>query len=248
MALKGKLFAIEGVDGSGKHTQAVSLMERLGTNNTAIVSFPRHTRDSSLMADKYLAGEWNGKRKELNHFTVSSFYSIDRAISYATENWGKVYDEGGIVIADRYTQSNIIHQYTRASIKEDGIDEFKSSFSNANREDYVKWLYHLEYDRFGIPIPDMVFFLKISKQANEKIINERIKNDPDHADIHELNLKYMESCRKTIEMIQCSDDWWLESTVYPIKYVFIETCDGDGNMKPAREITDQILYHITMGN
>lgn len=245
MEMKGKLFAIEGVDGSGKHTQAVSLMERLGTNNTAIVSFPRHTRDSSLMADKYLAGQWSDKRKELNHFTVSSFYSIDRAISYATENWGKVYDEGGIVIADRYTQSNIIHQYTKASIK---AEESGDSFSNAYREDYVKWLYHLEYDRFAIPMPDMVFFLKISKQANERIIKDRIKSDPDHADIHELNLKYMESCRKTIEMIQCSDDWWMESTVYPIKYVFIETCDSNGFIRPANEITDEILYHITMGN
>lgn len=243
-----KLIVIEGVDGSGKHTQATNLQKRIGSNS-ALVSFPRHNMNSCHMVDTYLSGTWTRSRVGLSPIVTSDFYSIDRSISYSTEAWGEIYDNGGIVIADRYTQSNIIHQGSKIlfdSTKPN--DDIIDPILEDQCIEYIRWLYTHEYKDFKIPVPNMVFFLYMDEETNKRIIEERMKVDPSHADIHEKDLSYMENCRKMIRILE-NDRRYLDDSRsrYGIKYIFINESAPDGSLRNINDITDDIMAHIIKG-
>ena len=109
----GKLIIIEGTDGSGKQTQTELLYKKLcklkGKEKIKKISFPNYDSKASEPVKMYLAGEFGKKAQSVNAYAASVLYSVDRFASYKME-WENFYNSGGIVISDRYTISNMIHQ------------------------------------------------------------------------------------------------------------------------------------------
>jgi dTMP kinase len=178
---KGKLIVIEGVDGSGKETQTKKLYERLLHEGLKIrrVSYPRYDNDSSILVKKYLRGDFGEKPEDISPYIASTFFAIDRYASYK-EDYQDFYNNGGIVIADRYTTSNMVHQAGKIM---DSIE----------REKYLDWLWDHEFNLYGLPIPDLVFFLDIPVEMNQMLMEGR-KNKfsgESQQDIHEKDTKHL---------------------------------------------------------
>ena len=148
----GRLFVIEGVDGSGKATQSERLYTRLKNENLSPLklTFPDYESTSSDIVKKYLAGEFGKKASDVAPKTASTFFAIDRYVSYKTK-WEKFYKDNGIIIADRYTTSNMIHQASK-------IDD------ESKKEEFLNWLEDFEYNIYSLPRPDVTIFLDVPVQ------------------------------------------------------------------------------------
>lgn len=158
---KGKIIVIDGIDGSGKETQTKLIVDKLSRDGVKnmLISFPRYDNPSSCLVKMYLNGEFGSNPKDVNAYAASSFYALDRYAAYK-QDYGEFYNNGGIIITDRYTTSNMVHQ--AAKIKE--IDE---------KNKYLEWLIQFEYEILGIPKPDKVFFLNMPYEFSIKLMKER---------------------------------------------------------------------------
>jgi dTMP kinase len=179
--LKGKLIVIEAGDGSGKATQTKMLYNKLliqGKVPVRKVEFPNYKSQSSALIKMYLKGEFGADPNLVNPFVVSTFYAIDRYISYEKE-WKDFYLNGGFIIADRYTTSNMVHQAAKIA-------------DNLEREEYLNWLWDLEFNKYQLPVPDCVFFLDMPPQFSIKLINNRPNKFGEKTkDIHERNSEFL---------------------------------------------------------
>ena len=186
MATKGKLIVIEGLDGSGKATQAKRLVEQLQAQGKQVrkVSFPAYESDSSALVKMYLAGQFGKDPSDVNAYAASTFYAVDRFASYKTE-WGRFYEDGGIVVADRYTTSNAVHQCSK--LPEEEWDSF------------LEWLFAFEYQLMGIPAPDAVVYLRVDPAVSQKLMTGRYQGDESKKDIHESNLDYLARSRRAAD-------------------------------------------------
>lgn len=178
---KGRIIVLEGLDGCGKSTQlelaAQSLTER-GLDCRRI-SFPEYGSDSGRLVSRYLNGDIPCEG-EIGAYAASSFYAIDRYISFVTD-WKNDYERGATILSGRYTSSNIIYQMTKAE----------------NREDFLNWLTDYEYNKLGLPKPDMVIFLDMPPEVSQKLLSKRYKGDESKKDIHERNRAFLDECRKS---------------------------------------------------
>ncbi len=179
----GKLIVIEGTDGSGKSTQFKLLSDRLTQEGTAFkhIVFPRYSQESSALIRMYLGGEFGTKPSDVNAYAASSFYAVDRYASYK-QDWGKWYEEGGLVLSDRYTTSNAVHQASKEP--------------EEKRPEFLKWLYAFEYDKLALPKPDLVIYLDMPTDFTEKLMRSREEKTNTTADIHEQDMAYLATCRR----------------------------------------------------
>ena len=175
-----KLIVLEGLDGSGKGTQARLLADELRKDGipTREVSFPDYRSDSSALVRMYLSGAFGSDPGDVNAYAASSFYAVDRFASYRLD-WRKDY-EGGVIIADRYTTSNAIHQCSK--LPREAWDGF------------LEWLFDYEYRLLGIPAPDLVIYLSVRPEVSQRLMNGRYHGE-DRRDIHEKDLEYLNRCR-----------------------------------------------------
>lgn len=175
----GKLIVIEGVDSSGKETQTKLLYEYIKSmgKNVKKVSFPDYESDFCLPVKRYLAGDLGPNPDDVNAYAASSFYAIDRYASYKRD-WGKFYEDGGIIVCDRYVTSNIVHQAMK--IKGD-------------KKEFIDWLSDYEYKKLGLPEPDAVIFLDMPPEAAQFLMKNRANKITGQAekDIHEKNSAYL---------------------------------------------------------
>lgn len=180
---KGTLIVIEGIDGSGKQTQSNLLYESLinDKKNTVKITFPDYESKSSSLVKMYLNGEI-GASNTVNVYAASSFYSADRYISYKNK-WSKNYENGDIIISDRYTTSNIVHQMVR--------------LEQSCWREYLNWLEDFEYTKMGLPKPDVVIYLDMPPEITQKLISKRYNGDNSKKDILEADFEYMQKCRKS---------------------------------------------------
>lgn len=217
--MSGKLIVIEGLDGSGKATQAKLLYEALRNRgrNVREVSFPDYQSDSSALIKMYLHGEFGSDPGDVNAYAASSFFAVDRYASYK-KDWGGFYQESGVIIADRYTTSNAIHQCSK--LPEEAWD------------DYLNWLFDFEYRLLGIPAPDRVFYLKVDPAVSQKLMTGRYHGDESKKDIHESNLAYLDRSRKAAEY--CADRLGWKTIL----------CSREGEMRGIEEIHQEILRAI----
>ena len=215
----GKLIVIEGTDGSGKSTQFRLMSEHLTQDGVAFkhIVFPRYSEESSALIRMYLGGQFGTNPSDVNAYAASSFYAVDRYASYKMD-WGKWYEDGGLVLSDRYTTSNAVHQAS----KEQG----------ENRDQFLKWLYEFEYDKLGLPRPDLVIYLDVPTDYTEKLLRHREQDTNTKADIHEKDMQYLATCREAGRAA---------ATYYGWKII---QCVKDGNMRTMEDIHNEIYTAI----
>jgi len=175
--MKGKFFVIEGVDGSGKQTQTTKLYERLVAEGYKVMklAYPRYDNPSSSLVKMYLNGDFGKDANAISPYIASTFYAVDRYASYK-QDYEEFLNDGGIVIADRYTTANIVHQAGKIQDPEE-------------KEKFLNWLWDFEFNLFGLPVPTKVFFLNIPPKISIKLMENR-KNKfsgEEKKDIHESN-------------------------------------------------------------
>ena len=175
----GKLIVIEGTDGSGKATQTTRLFERLRNLrvNVMRVSFPNYESESSALIKMYLRGDFGGSALDVNPYAAAMFYAVDRFASF--QSWKDFYNSGGIVLADRFTASNMSHQGTKFSRK-------------ADREKFWNWIYDIEIKKFQLPVPDLTIFLDMPPNIAAMLRQKRGRED-----LHESDANYMVKSYKT---------------------------------------------------
>ena len=216
----GKLFAIEAGDGCGKATQTKLLFERFQKEGipSKMVSFPDYDSDSSGPVRMYLNGDFGNSPDSVNPYAASILYAVDRFASFR-KNWKADYDEGKIILADRYATSNLAYQTTK-------IQDFKE------REKFISWIQELEYEKFGIPIPNLVIYLDIDFEVSERLLTARMK-ESGKSDIHESDVKYREMCHQTYQDIAGKLGW-----------IKIRCQDESGNIKSIEEIHEKIYKTV----
>lgn len=192
--MKGKLIVLEGIDGSGKETQSNLLEKKLKEKGREVmhISFPDYESPSSALVKMYLKGDFGKNPEDVNPYAASLFYAVDRFASYRMK-WKVFYEKGGIVIADRYTTSNMVHQMTKYE------DEVK-------RKDFLSWLEKTEYGELELPRPDLVILLDIPLAVSENLVKERAKKGGS-MDIHEQNLDYLRKCHDAYRQLVALYHW-----------------------------------------
>lgn len=180
----GKLIVFEGTDGSGKSTQFALLTKRLGANHVDFrtLVFPQYAEPSSAMIRMYLGGEFGKRPSDVNAYAASTFYAVDRYASY-TKVWREYYQNGGLVLSDRYTTSNAVHQAAKEP--------------EERQKEFFSWLYDLEYRHMELPVPDLVIYLDMPTELTEMLMRRREHDTHTQADIHEQNMEYLRHCRET---------------------------------------------------
>ena len=178
----GKLIVLEGTDGSGKATQCAALTDALRRDGTDCrkIEFPQYHEESSALIRMYLGGEFGDKPSDVNAWAASTFYAVDRYASYK-KDWGAYYENGGVILADRYTTSNAVHQGSK-------LDE-------KARKDYFQWLFDFEYRLMGLPKPDLVIYLDVPVDLTAVNMHRREIQTNTQADIHEKDTDYLHRCR-----------------------------------------------------
>ncbi len=176
----GKLIVFEGVDGSGKSTQYKLLCDRLKRQGISFRSlvFPRYSEPSSALIRMYLAGEFGDKPGDVNAYAASAFFAVDRYASYV-QDWREFYLNGGLVVTDRYTTSNAVHQASKLPPEE--------------REGFLHWLFEFEYRYRGLPAPDLVRFVDVDLSTSLAHLRKRESETDTSADIHERDNVYLDA-------------------------------------------------------
>ena len=190
----GKLIVIEGLDGSGKSTQIELIKKNLESKgmNYKQIKLPDYDDPSSTLVKMYLAGEFGNKPTDVNAFAASSFYAVDRFANFK-RHWKNEYDDGYVILADRYTTSNCVHQCSK-------LDE-------SEWDSYIEWLYNYEFNQLMIPKPDLVIFLDMDPAISQKLMSGRYKGDESKKDIHEKDVEYLAKCRKAAFYSADKLDW-----------------------------------------
>ncbi len=180
----GKLIVFEGTDGSGKSTQFGLLTKRLAARNVDFKTmvFPQYSEPSSAMIRMYLGGEFGKRPSDVNAYAASTFYAVDRYASYA-KVWRDYYQQGGLMLSDRYTTSNAVHQASKEP--------------KDKQEEFFAWLYDFEYKHLELPVPDLVLYLDAPIELTEQLLRKREQVTHTQADIHEQNMEYLRTCRET---------------------------------------------------
>lgn len=220
----GKLIIIEGIDGSGKQTQTNLIYNKLtlllGIEKIKKLSFPNYESKSSEPVKMYLSGEFGKNVEDVNAYAASILYSVDRFASFKTE-WENFYNGGGVIISDRYTTSNMIHQASK--IRDD-----------SEREKYLKWLIDLEWNKIAIPKPDLVLFLDVPFEVSQRLIEERknkITGD-NKKDIHENNTEYLKNSYNIAKNLSEKYNWNVIS------------CVENDKLKSIEDINNEIMNEI----
>ena len=184
---KGKLIVLEGIDGSGKSTQYRRLCQRMENDKIDYnhIVFPRYDKESSALLRLYLGGAFGTDPEDVNAYTASTFYAVDRFASYR-DDWGKIYENGGLILSDRYTTSNAVHQGCK--LPDDELPDF------------FNWLADLEYVKMGLPRPDLVIYLDVDIETATRRMRRREAKNNTQADIHEKDTVYLEHCLRTAGM------------------------------------------------
>lgn len=179
--MSGKLIVFEGTDGSGKSTQFSLLckaLEERGMEFQKLV-FPQYGEPSSALIRMYLNGEFGSHPSDVNAYAASAFYAVDRYASYQ-KVWGAYYKQGGLILADRYTTSNAVHQ--------------ASKVPPAEREEFFRWLTEFENKRLELPVPDLVIWLDMPIERAVANLREREAATHTAGDIHEVDTGYLRTC------------------------------------------------------
>lgn len=217
--MSGNLFVLEGLDGSGKATQAARLCESLNQRGTACktVSFPDYAQPSSALVRMYLDGQFGSRPEDVNAYAAASFYAVDRFASYR-QFWKNDQEHGTTIVADRYTTSNLIYQLTK--------------LPRRDWEAFLAWVQDFEYAKLGLPQPSLTFFLDMPPDISQHLLDQRYQGDSQKKDLHERDIAYLNACRESA--YYCAER--LSWRVVP--------CAANGKPKTVPEISAEILGQV----
>lgn len=217
----GFLYVIEsGSDACGKATQSRLLYEYFLNKHKKVkkIEFPNYKSDSSLFVKMYLAGEFGNSPEDVDPYITSTFFALDRYVTFKKE-LEKFYNDDYIIIADRYTTSNMVYQ----AGKYDKIEE---------KDKFLQWLYDYEFNILKLPKPDKVFFLDLPFEISYKLLNLRTEKNKVVSDIHEKDKKYLEKVYENSKYISEKFNW------YKID------CSEDKDIKTIEDIHNLIVDGI----
>lgn len=217
--MSGKLVVFEGIDGSGKSTQFKMICDRLSAEKVDFqrIVFPRYDKASSALIKMYLGGEFGTDPGEVNAYAASSFYAVDRYASFV-QDWRGHYDNGALIMTDRYTSSNALHQGAKLKTNE--------------RRDFFRWLDEYEFDLIGLPRPDLTFYMNIEVSLASQRVNERSTQTDTPADIHEQDMEYLKSCAQSGMMAAGQYGW------------YVVDCQRDGKPRAADDIHNEVYVEL----
>lgn len=219
---KGKLIVLEGTDSSGKATQTKLLCERLKAEGRKIMQldFPNYKSESSLFVKMYLNGEFGEDAEKINPYIASTFYTLDRFATYKKEIEG-FYRDGGLLVSDRYTTANMVHQASKIEDKN-------------LRDKYLEWLCDFEFNIFKLPEPDMVIFLDLPTKFSNKLNENRANkiNGSNTKDIHENNKRHLEKAYSNAKYVAKKYNW-----------ITVE-CTKDGNIRSKKDIQEEVYLNV----
>lgn len=212
----GKLIVIEGsCDGVGKSTQYRLLIDKLFKDNINVIQhhFPSYGTYQGRPVEEYLKGNF-GKISKLSPYFVNSLYAQDRAITWET-GLKLEYNNGGIIVLDRYTTSSLIYQSSSIDDKEE-------------REKFIDYVYDYEYNKLSLPEPDLVIFLHVPFELARSLKEKRKRETGVKDDIHESDLEFMKKVSDTSVYIAQKYNW-----------DFVE-CSNNNQMLSIEEIHDKV--------
>lgn len=214
--MKGTLIVMEGIDGAGKSTQFARLCRRAEQEGLRFqrLIFPQYQEESSALLRMYLRGEFGAHPSDVNPYAASTFYAVDRYASWR-KVWGASYEAGELILADRYTTSNAVHQ--------------ASKLPPDQREGFFTWLFEFEYDRLGLPRPDLVLYLDMPAEKSMEMLRRRESATHTQGDIHETDEAYLAACRSAALQAAAFDGWRR-----------IPCVDESGALRSVEEIHSQI--------
>ena len=217
--MRGKLIVFEGTDGSGKATQARMLAKRLEKEGILYqeIDFPRYGNPFAEPAKQYLAGALGKRPEGVSAYAASILYAVDRYASYK-QDWGSAYEAGRLILADRYTTSNAVHQASKLPPEE--------------RQAFLDWLFDLEYRRLELPQPSLVVYLDLPTELSEQMLRQRERSTGARADIHEQDEAYLHACRISARQIAHDLGW----TVIP--------CARAGVVRTVEDIHEEIWRQV----
>lgn len=213
-------IVIDWLDGSGKWTQVKLLEENLKKlgKKVKVLDYPRYWEKSAFFVEKYL-NWWYGKN--ITAKQASIFYALDRFDdSFNLEEDFTSYD---YVISNRYVSANMIHQTWKIS-------------SESDRNEFLEWLYDLEFNIFGIRKPDKVIFLNVTPETSQKLVlkksDREYLKDGKKMDLHEEDKNHLTNAYNAAMQVVKKYDWTKID------------CEKEGEMRSIEEINDEILKHI----
>lgn len=192
--MSGKLIVLEGADGTGKTTQTRLMARRLEEEGIAFreIDFPNYGSPFARPVEMYLQGALGSSPGDVSAYAASTLYAVDRYGSYQ-EDWGADYRCGKLILANRYTTSNAVHQ--------------ASKLPEAERQAYLDWLFDLEYNRLALPEPDLVIYLDLPAEISARMLRLRQEATHTKADIHERDEAYLRACRESAREIAGRLGW-----------------------------------------
>lgn len=219
--MQGRLIVFEGTDGSGKSTQFKLLCDKLQAQGTAFqrLVFPQYQEPSSALIRMYLGGEFGSHPSDVNAYAASTFYAVDRYAAWK-KVWSEGYLAGDLVLSDRYTTSNAVHQGSKLPPEEQPA--------------FFDWLFDLEYRKLGLPQPDAVVYLDMPTEQSVRLLRSRENATHTKGDIHEVDAEYLALCRQTALRAAEHYGWYRVSCVGP-----------SGQVRPVEEIHQEIWAHLS---
>lgn len=218
---KGKLITIEAGDGSGKATQTKALYDRLLAEGYQVlkVEYPDYQSESSALVRMYLGGEFGQQAENVSAYGASAFFAVDRYASYLLK-WRQAYESGWIILADRYTTSNMVHQAVKLK-------------DSAEREEFLTWLWDFEFGRLQLPVPDRVIYLDMPPEISDRLINSRAAKDSSRQkDIHEKDTSYLHHCHRAYNEVAEKYGW--------VKI----SCAQQGDLRTVQDIHEDVYQAV----
>lgn len=177
-----RFIVIDGLDGSGKETQTKLLCAALEARGkkVRVISYPRYGEKSASAVEMYLGGELGRHPGDTGAYAASVFFAVDRYISYRKE-WQEEYEHGdSVILANRYTSANAVHQLSKLPREE--------------WDAFLSWLWDFEYGKLGIPHPDRIVYLEMRPDLARALIDSRAEKTGVKKDIHESDASYLDKC------------------------------------------------------
>lgn len=213
--MKGKLIVLEGTDGAGKTTQVRLMARRLEEEGVPFrqVKFPRYGSPFAAPVERYLQGDLGKRPGDVSAYAASTLYAVDRYASYR-QDWREDYEGGKLILTDRYTTSNAVHQAPKLPEEE--------------RRAYLDWLFDLEYSRLALPEPDLVIYLDLPAEVSARMLRLRQEATHTKADIHEQDGAYLRACRESARSIAKRLGWRAVD------------CSRGGAVRPPEDIHEEL--------